>query len=76
MDIQQGIVAIMADTQSRIWFGSAAGLIKFNGDEWVSDPRQLGVPAAPVYQLACDEKGNMWFGMETGVVFRTNPYPY
>jgi ligand-binding sensor domain-containing protein len=76
LGIQQGIVAIMADSQSRIWFGSAAGLIKFNGDDWVSDPGQLGVPAAPVYQLYCDEKGNMWFGMETGVVFRTNPYPF
>jgi len=76
MDIQQGIVAIMADSQSRIWFGSAAGLMKFNGDDWVSDPKLLGVPSAPVYQLYCDEKGNMWFGMETGVVFRANPYPF
>jgi ligand-binding sensor domain-containing protein len=76
LDIQQGIVAIMADSQSRIWFGSAAGLIKFNGDDWINDPKQLGVPAAPVYQLFCDEKGNMWFAMETGVVFRTNPYPF
>ncbi|MBN2188523.1 MAG: hypothetical protein JW699_03635 [Chitinispirillaceae bacterium] len=76
MDIQQGIVAIMVDSQSRIWFGSAAGIMKFNGDDWVSDPKQLGVPVAPAYQLFCDEKGNMWFGLETGVVFRTNPYPF
>jgi ligand-binding sensor domain-containing protein len=76
MDIQQGIVAIMVDSQSRIWFGSPAGLTKFNGDEWVSDPKLLGVPSAPAYQLFCDEKGNMWFGLETGVVFRNNPYPF
>ena len=76
MDIQRDIVAIMVDSQSRIWFGSPAGLIKFNGDDWVSDPKLLGVPSAPAYQLFCDEKGNMWFGLETGVVFRTNPYPF
>jgi len=76
MEIQQGITSIMVDSQSRIWFGSPAGIIKFNGDDWVSDPKQLGIPAAPVYQLFCDEKGNMWFAMETGVVFRTNPYPF
>jgi ligand-binding sensor domain-containing protein len=76
MDIQRGIAAIMADSQSRIWFGSPAGLVKFNGDEWVSDPKKLGVPVAPAYQLLCDGKGNMWFGLETGVVFRANPYPF
>jgi ligand-binding sensor domain-containing protein len=76
MDIQPGITSIMVDSQSRIWFGSGTGLMKFNGDDWISDPKQLGVPAAPVYQLHCDEKGNMWFGMEKGVVFMANPYPY
>jgi len=76
MDIQQGIISIMVDTQSRIWFGSAAGLIKFNGEDWISDPKQLGVSAAQVYQLHCDEKGNMWFATENGVVFMTNPYPF
>jgi ligand-binding sensor domain-containing protein len=76
MDIQQGIISIMADTQSRIWFGTGTGLIKFNGDDWISDPKQLGVPAAQVYQLFCDEKGNMWFATENGVIFRANPYPF
>jgi ligand-binding sensor domain-containing protein len=76
MEIQPGITTIMVDSQSRIWFGHPAGLIKFNGDDWISDPKQLGVPAASVYQLYCDEKGNMWLATENGVIFRANPYPY
>jgi ligand-binding sensor domain-containing protein len=76
MDIQTGITSLMVDSQSRIWFGTGKGLIKFNGDDWISDPQQLGVPAAPTYQLFCDEKGNMWFATETGVVYRANPYPF
>jgi ligand-binding sensor domain-containing protein len=76
MDIQEGITTIMVDSQSRIWFGCAAGTIKFNGDDWISDPKQLGVPPGAVYQALCDEKGNMWFATETGVIYRANPYPY
>jgi ligand-binding sensor domain-containing protein len=76
MDIQQGIVSIMVDSQSRIWFGTGTGLIKFNGDDWINDPKQLGVPATQAYQVLCDEKGNMWFAMENGVVYRANPYPF
>jgi len=76
MQIQPGIVSIMADSQSRIWFGSQSGLIKFNGDEWVSDPKALGVPAAQVSCMYKDESGNLWYAMESGVLKMANPYPF
>jgi ligand-binding sensor domain-containing protein len=77
MDILEGITSIMADTHSRIWFGSGtAGLVKFNDEEWVSDPGKLGVPGAQFFQIFCDEGGNQWFANETGVVRMANPYPY
>jgi ligand-binding sensor domain-containing protein len=76
MEIQPGITSIMADSHSRIWFGSETGLIKFNDEEWVSDPGKLGVPAAQVYQMYCDEGGNQWFANENGVLRMDNPYPY
>lgn len=76
MEIQPGIVSIMVDTQSRIWFGSETGLLKFNGDEWITDPKQLGIPAAQVFKAHRDEGGNLWFAMESGVVRLANPYPF
>lgn len=76
MDIQAGITSIMVDSEGRIWFGSANGLIKFNGDEWISDSKQLGVPAAQVSQVYCDGAGNLWFATENGVVRLANPYPH
>ena len=76
MEIQPGILSIMVDTQSRVWFGSETGLLKFNGDEWITDPKQLGIPAAQVFKMHRDPKGNLWFAMESGVVRLSNPYPY
>jgi ligand-binding sensor domain-containing protein len=76
MTIQEGITSIMADTQSRIWFGSSNPLLKFNGDEWISDPEKLGVPGAMVSQMYRDGSGNLWFACENGVIFLKNPYPF
>jgi ligand-binding sensor domain-containing protein len=76
MDIHAGITSIMVDSEGRVWFGSGMGLVKFNGDEWISDAKQLGVPASHVNQMYCDKDGNLWFAMETGVVRLANPYPH
>jgi ligand-binding sensor domain-containing protein len=76
MTIHEGICTIMADSQSRIWFGSPTGLLKFNGDAWISDPKKLGVPAAMVPQLYRDANKNLWFASENGVIFMNNPYFY
>jgi ligand-binding sensor domain-containing protein len=76
MEVAEGVIAIMADTQSRIWIATASGLMKFNGEEWISDPQKIGITAAQVAQMTRDEKGNLWFGMESGVLKLDNPYPY
>jgi ligand-binding sensor domain-containing protein len=76
MDIQTDMSSIMVDTHSRVWFGSASGIMKFNGEEWISDPKQLGIPANQVNAMLRDAGGNLWFAMENGVVRLSNPYPY
>ncbi len=76
MEVAAGVVAIMADSQSRIWIATASGLMKFNGDEWISDPQKIGITASQVTQMYKDDKGNLWFGMESGVLKLDNPYPY
>jgi ligand-binding sensor domain-containing protein len=51
-------------------------LLKFNGEEWITDQKKIGVPAAQVFQMIRDNGGNLWFAMETGVVRLSNPYPF
>jgi ligand-binding sensor domain-containing protein len=74
--VQEGIVCIMVDTQSRVWLGTSSGLMKFNGEEWITDEAKLGVPAKLVTQMLRDRSGNLWFACEKGVVFLKNPYPF
>ena len=76
MDIQIGIMCIMVDTQSRVWFGSEAGALKYNGFEWLSDPAKIGFPAAVVNDMYRDGKGDLYFALESGVLHMKNPYPY
>ncbi len=74
--VADGITCIMVDTQSRVWIGTAGALMKFNGEEWQSDPQKLGVPAKLVTQMLRDRGGNLWFAGENGVVYLKNPYPF
>ena len=76
MEIQPDITSIMVDSHSRVWFGSATGILKFNGDEWITEPSQIGVPAKEVFQMYREGNGNLWFAMENGVVKLANPYPF
>lgn len=76
MEIQPDISSIMVDSHSRVWFGSATGIIKFNGDEWITEPSQIGVPATQVFQMFRESNGNLWFAMENGALRLANPYPY
>ncbi|HEX2955602.1 MAG TPA: two-component regulator propeller domain-containing protein [Chitinispirillaceae bacterium] len=76
MDIATDITSIMVDTQSRIWIGHAGGVIKFNGDEWISDSKKHGIPAASIQDMYRDGSGNLWYATENGVLRLANPYPY
>ncbi len=76
MDVRGGIKCIMVDTQSRVWIGSAEGLVKFNGTEWITDQRKLGIPARIISDMYRDTKGNLWFASENGVILLHNPYPF
>jgi ligand-binding sensor domain-containing protein len=67
MNIQMGIKSIMVDTQSRVWFGYDQGLIKFNGEEWISDAKKHGIPAVMVTQMHRDGKGNLWFASQNEI---------
>lgn len=77
LDIQEGIVSIMADTQSRVWFGTEGnGVIKYNGFGWVADAKKLGFAASTVKDMKRNEKGDLFYATETGLLHMDNPYPF
>lgn len=76
MGVGEGVRALMVDTQSRMWLATATSVVKFNGEEWISDPAKLGVPAKLVTQMLRDARGNLWFAGENGVIYLKNPYPF
>lgn len=77
LDIQSGIIGIITDTQSRIWIGSANGVFKYNGIEWIMEPAKIGLPGGPVACLFINRKnGDMFFGYDNGICHLKNPYPF
>jgi len=74
MSVQAGITGIATDSYSRVWFGSETGIVKFNGEEWITGPQKIGIPMNQVSQMYCDPQGNLWFGGDTGVLMYGNPY--
>ncbi len=76
MDIQEGITSLMIDSQSRVWVGSTTGLVKYNGEEWINDPKKLNIPAAQVQWMQRDGAGNLYYACENGIVRLVNPYPF
>ncbi len=77
MDIQEEIVSVMTDTQSRIWFGTNGnGVMKYNGFGWVTDPKKLGFAASVVKDMRRNGKGDLFFATETGLLHMDNPYPF
>ena len=76
LDIFPQVVCIMGDTQSRIWFGSKEGIVKFNGFEWLTEPGKVGFPAAMVNCMFKDVNGDLFFAIEKGILHMKNPYPF
>jgi ligand-binding sensor domain-containing protein len=77
MEVQKGITSIMIIGDSRrtwTYFGSESGILRFNGEEWVDKAEVHGIPAEQVYAMSRDSDGNLWFGMEKGVMMYPNPF--
>jgi hypothetical protein len=59
--------AVTVDGQDRIWFGTQAGLGRYDGRTWQTyDLPDLGLPAGEVYALATGSDGRLWVGTTSG----------
>lgn len=61
--------ALLQDTRGFYWLATeGAGLVRYDGYEFVPLTRDLPKPYLFIYSLAQDASGNLWMGVENGVV--------
>jgi ligand-binding sensor domain-containing protein/signal transduction histidine kinase/CheY-like chemotaxis protein len=63
------VIVITEDVQGRVWFGSEAGLLRWEGDKkgFRQYTQKDGLPGDLVLALLADEDGTLWVGTETGL---------
>ncbi|MFB3784859.1 MAG: two-component regulator propeller domain-containing protein [bacterium] len=61
------VAAIETDTQGRIWFGTNAGLSRFDGRRFVSFAQRDGLAANDVRAIHQDSDGLIWIGTTNGL---------
>ena len=59
--------AILEDRQENLWFGTSAGVTRYNGVEFTTYTTQDGLAHDVVFCLLEDREGKMWFGTNSGV---------
>jgi peptide/nickel transport system permease protein len=63
----QRVSAIWGDGKKTVWFGTEAGLSRFDGDSWTTYTAADGLPDDRVVALWGDDEGALWVGTEEGV---------
>ncbi|HRO43362.1 MAG TPA: two-component regulator propeller domain-containing protein [Flavipsychrobacter sp.] len=57
------IYAIAVDVQGNKWFGTDAGVSKFNGTTWITyNTSNSGLANNSIFSIVMDVQGNIWFG--------------
>ncbi len=64
---QSAVVAIAQSPDGSLWFGTQAGLSRFDGLEFTNLGVDDGLPGALVRSLEVDPSGRLWVGTEDGV---------
>jgi len=50
-----------------LWFGTADGVSRFDGQTWTTYTEEDGLADNSVYAIAVDADGTLWFGTADGV---------
>jgi len=64
--IDNTVIAIQGDGNGNTWFGTPAGVSRFDGQNWVSFTVDDGLAGNTVYAIAIDTDGSVWFGTDNG----------
>ncbi len=71
LDVDQGmnspyVNCILSDKSGNIWFGTKAGVSKYDGRSFVHYTEKEGLSNNIVLSMLQDKDGNLWFGTEGG----------
>ena len=66
----ESVVAGAEDRQGRIWLATAAGLSRYDGEEWRTFTTRDGLAHNRVESVFADRSGHMWFGTQRSGVSR------
>jgi len=59
--------AVTRDLEGHVWFGTEAGLARYDGRSWQTyQAGDLGLPAGEIYALAAGSDGRVWAGATSG----------
>ena len=60
--MNNAIFAIAIDKNGDRWFGTQAGISRFNGSKWTNYTTKDGLTSNKIYSAQADKEGNVWFG--------------
>lgn len=66
------VYAIAKDLSGSIWFGTAKGISKFDGQKWNNYTTKDGLVSNKVKAIAVDIDRSIWFGTDKGISHFTN----
>lgn len=61
------ILALVADASGHVWVGTAAGLSRFDGQQWTTFTTEDGLADGVIYSLAVDSQGQVWARSSNGL---------
>src|SRR5690606_288325 len=67
---QSSVYAIQQDSKGFVWLGTASGLSKFNGKDFINYTTENGLADGAVKSIYIDKKEAIWTGHTDGGVSR------
>ena len=58
---------LLEDSRGYVWIGTASGLSRFDGQEFVNFDVEHGLPSSRIYELFEDSQARLWAGTDRGV---------
>lgn len=69
---EQKVYTLLQDSKDYIWLGTANGLSRFDGKNFVNFTTKNNLAPGGVYSIMEDSQGNIWFGHLNGGISRFN----
>jgi len=62
-----GVNGVAPASDGSIWFGLSEGVVRFDGETWLSYSRSHGLPKGEVVGIAAAPDGGIWVGADEGL---------